>query len=122
MSEKCSTQTTPMIVYAIAPIDFWDGWHLVDGYQGYCDDHPDSGLTKTDVDKFLEQAQRIAKDQLHWEGDIREGPFWCPMPNRQGDYWPVFMVAWKQDNNGATFVASPFEISQFADAEAARAR
>lgn len=114
-------QTTPMIVYSVAPIDFWDGWHRIDGYQGYCDDHPDAGLTKVDVDNFLAQALRIAKDRLGWEGDFREGPFWAPMPNRQGDYWPIFMVAWKQDNNGVTFLASPFAIPQLADAECARA-
>jgi hypothetical protein len=43
-----------------------------------------------------------------WEGDIRHGsgPFVCPLPD--GDCGSEYLIAWKQDNNGSTFIASPF--------------
>ena len=53
---------------------------------------------------------RVARQlgrRIGWEGDFR-GPISCPLPN--GDCGGEYLIAWKQDNNGATFVASPFAL------------
>jgi hypothetical protein len=42
-----------------------------------------------------------------WEGDIVNGPYWIPLPT-EGD--EKFLIAWKQTNNGTSFVASPFSL------------
>jgi hypothetical protein len=55
-------------------------------------------------------ARSIAR-RVHWEGDIRSGsgPFICPIPD--GDSTGEYLIAWKQNNNGTTFIASPFRLS-----------
>jgi hypothetical protein len=52
---------------------------------------------------------------LGWEGDIRGGfgdsdggPWFAPLPISNGDI--AYAVAWKQDNNGETFVASSISL------------
>ena len=61
-------------------------------------------------ERFLadfDEAKELAKS-IEWEGDFRHEPriFWLPAEE-------VFRYAfvWKQDNNGSTFVVSPFELS-----------
>jgi hypothetical protein len=46
---------------------------------------------------------------VHWEGDIREGPFVSMLPF-PGNNWSAPIIAWKQDNNGTTFIASPVSL------------
>jgi hypothetical protein len=54
-----------------------------------------------------EQAKKLAR-QIGWEGDIRTGPYVTVIPNIPGNYCPCdVLIAWNQDNNGATFIASP---------------
>jgi hypothetical protein len=61
---------------------------------------------------FWGKAQKLAQAQ-GWEGDIRGGfgdsdggPWFAPLPiNEPGS--TAFVIAWKQDNDGDTFVASP---------------
>jgi hypothetical protein len=54
-----------------------------------------------------ERAQFIAR-RVGWEGDVREGPWFCPLPAEGSD--ETFLIVWKQDNNGQTFVASPYRL------------
>lgn len=65
---------------------------------GWRDEYP--------TDEFIsawERAQREAKSR-GWEGDFRHDPvvFWIP-----GETGFMFAFAFKQDNNGSTFVISP---------------
>lgn len=78
------------------PLDYWKGWVKV----------TDSENLSQSQANFLEQAKlavasidfpdngRLRK----WEGDMRE----CYFARIQGGQ---FAVAWKQDNNGETFMA-----------------
>lgn len=88
-------------VYSLAPIDFWSGWtkaeHAVDEY-----------FTQSDLDALWAKASDLALD-AGWEGDVRSGPYVAgfPDPDTGG---PAVMIAWKQENNGTTFVASPHPL------------
>ena len=106
-----------MIVYRLDPID--NGWMPWDALiarapkpktspdywdQDWFDLSPDASVVRS----TFARAQHLAK-RLGWEGDIREGPYFAPLP--ENDTHPsAFLLAWKQDNNGATFVASPFNL------------
>jgi hypothetical protein len=102
-----------IVVYRIDPIDFWDGWHPLSELPLTVDLENGVWLPLAEVDQFLARAQALAR-RIGWEGDIRggpgagNGPFWAPLPSDRPGV--LFMVAWKQDNNGETFVASPREL------------
>ncbi|WP_322997914.1 hypothetical protein [Castellaniella sp.] len=104
-------------VYGVGPIDFgWDHLKTVeetarslgegeamDKLQGW------GGTTDPGLDEFLQgwnSAQNAARDH-GWEGDFRHDPvvFWVP-----GESNFQFGFAFKQDNNGTTFVVSPVEL------------
>jgi hypothetical protein len=38
------------------------------------------------------------------------GPWFCPLPPQHDDFECEFLLAWKQDNNGQTFIASPYPL------------
>ena len=103
-----------MYVYAlITPIDFWIGWNKPEDIVSWCEDNdfsPDK-LARRDYFPMLRRAQRIAYDHLGWEGDIRKGsgPFISLIPSKDGCSGEI-IIAWKQDNNGQTFVASPYAL------------
>ncbi|MQX81527.1 hypothetical protein GHK80_36980 [Sinorhizobium medicae] len=59
---------------------------------------------------FFEKAKAIARE-AGLEGDMRSGPFVSALPNDDLGSFSDFIIAWKQDNNGATFVASPHELA-----------
>lgn len=102
--------------YAFSPIDF--GWERLDsvadtaraigGDEAFAkakggDMLMEEGPT---IDEFLrnwESAKQAAYDE-GWEGDCRQGPvvFWVPMSTTF-----EYGFAFKQDNNGVTFVISP---------------
>jgi hypothetical protein len=99
-----------VIIYCLPPIDQWSGWQKPD--QVFTGTDKDDGDTHP-ADEWPElwkEVQRLAKG-LGWEGDVREGPFVTVLPREPGDYWPGYvLVAWKQDNNGTTFLASPIHL------------
>lgn len=108
-----------MYVYHTNPIDFWDGWQrpsevfkVGDHYYAQGPIEP-SYLTPKLWEETWERAKAGAL-KLGWEGDIREGPYiaMCPIPDGGPEYNGdgTFFVAWKQDNNGETFIASPFRL------------
>lgn len=82
------------------PFDFWKGWSKVSDVNKLSDAQRD----------FLEKA-KIAVSSVEfpeggrfrrWDGDMRE----CYFANvNDGD----MVVAWKQDNNGDTFMAFSYE-------------
>lgn len=51
-----------------------------------------------------------AARQIGWEGDIREGPFIAGFPNDPDATWAAYMIAWKQQNNGMSFICAPFPL------------
>jgi hypothetical protein len=82
-------------VYKCYAIDYWDGWQRIH----YRD---------TEATKFLHRAQEIALAHLEWEGDVNDGPYIAPLPCN--DAYCDFMVAWKQKNNGDTFIGCPYAL------------
>jgi hypothetical protein len=112
-----------LFVYAISPIDHWGGWRRLD--EAMLAAPPDAwtrssytwqfGPTFEDLNTRLEIAKKLARKR-GWEGDIREGPYWVPLPiDEPGVY--DFMIAWKQDNNGTCFVVLPFPLPWLAKDE-----
>jgi hypothetical protein len=100
-------------VYCIDPIDFWDGW--LRPHEAFA---PRTGHV-SDVETRRFDAARwtpawdLAQNggrKIRWDGDIREGPYVAPLPGPDSGE-SHFMIAWKQDNNGAAFVASPFRLA-----------
>jgi hypothetical protein len=96
-----------MIVYCITPIDDWRGWLKP---EKLFTDSPrvETLYTKKRWEESWILAQKLALE-IGWEGDIREGcgPFVSVLPQPDVDN---FLIAWKQDNNGTTFVASPYRL------------
>lgn len=94
------------------PIDFWQGWLTIDAVVLEELKDPDRWLRGSSLDslfRFMQAAMDKARTiDCGWEGDIREGPYVIGLPPPEGDYDVFYAVAWKQDNNGDTFVASPF--------------
>ena len=105
-----------MIVYCLIPIDFWQGWHRPSALFRVADDIINDGIhDPDDWKRQWELAQAIATD-MGWEGDIREGPYVTVIPDQPGNYSdPPILIAWKQDNNGTTFIASPFRLPWLED-------
>jgi hypothetical protein len=89
-------------IYTLSPIDDWDGWNEL--HETSPDrDKPDA------LWELLSALQQKARTiRYPWEGDCSQGPFWLPLPADTGNY--LFLFAWKQSNNGTTFVASPVEL------------
>jgi hypothetical protein len=94
-----------MIVYQVVPIDCWDLWKPL--YPALTEMkkelmHGDAGIILNDLCMAFMLARKLG-----WEGDIRSfegGPYIAALP--AGGH----VIAWKQDNNGTTFIASPFEL------------
>lgn len=99
-----------LFVYALSPIDFWPGWMKEADYLASVKNYDDL-VGDSFVDDYtilrreaLDEAKRVG-----WEGDIREGPFVSGLPSDLGEI--RVMMAWKQDNNGTTWIASPVELA-----------
>ncbi|MCS6766060.1 MAG: hypothetical protein MO847_06375 [Candidatus Protistobacter heckmanni] len=65
---------------------------------------------EVDLTTFLasfESAKQAARD-VGWEGDFRGSPrvLWLPM----AEFSFTWGFVWKQDNNGETFVVSPYPL------------
>jgi hypothetical protein len=94
--------------YHISPIDFWfgamTGSQLLKDAWEEC--QQDWGLLSwtcrrlADLQKHAEEAFKL----IHWEGDVREGPYYFGLPGDK-DMDIGYMI--KQDNNGSCFIASP---------------
>lgn len=96
-----------LLVYALPPIDFWEGWTAERTFMASClsDLNVDWGLMRLgEYAKFRRDAMELAK-RAGWEGDIRDGPYVAALPN--GDCESPLMIAWKQSSNGDTFIVSP---------------
>ena len=99
-----------MFIYQTPPQDFWYGMIPLEKIlEEKTDDYE---TQKIDLIKFLMKAARqtaISKG-CDWEGDIRGNDiylFGMPDPDNCRSIWGI---AWKQDNNGTTFICSPVEL------------
>jgi hypothetical protein len=97
-------------VYQIPPIDFWEYWLTEKQFK--------ANITKSiapvnslfSYRRFLNRAKQIAQEKLGWPGDIAAGPFIAALaPTCSGDDGR-YMIAWKESNNGTTYIASPIEL------------
>lgn len=102
------TETYMILVYALGPIDFWNGWNNATDYVAETQKMDDNFNEET-FQPFFEKAKALARE-AGWEGDMRSGPFVSALPNDDPGSLSDFIIAWKQDNNGSTFVASPHEL------------
>lgn len=98
------------VAYEISPIDaFWGFLPTIEMVRAQLKEvnHDLSAeYTSETLKRFNKDwrtAQRLAKS-VGWEGDIRGNPhvFWLP-----GDSEFEYGFAWKQGNNGTTYVVSP---------------
>ena len=102
-----------MYVYCLNPIDYWNGWHLASDI--VCMDMNVDWVcegTRIDPEIFFTKLRvaKVGARKLGWEGDISCGPYISALPvDDPGSPCPI-MIAWKQSNNGTTFVASPYEL------------
>jgi len=98
-----------MFVHVHMPIDFWEGWLTEDQYKNQLNGDDDMARASTiaEYEKLRDEAFELARAK-GWEGDTRQGPFIAGIPT--GDYTTGILVAWKQGNNGITFIASPFKL------------
>lgn len=102
-----------MFAYARAAIDFWPGWLAEEQFL----DQLKAIYTSDDAEKAtgeyeeLKQSAFLLAKKVGWEGDIREGPFVAGLPTDMIANDGKIMIAWKQDNNGDTFVVSPIKLA-----------
>ena len=97
--------------YAIHPIDFWPG--ALTGEQlmritaDGCDGNWEWFAQFSAKVHATKSAAEAAFEKIGWEGDIREGPYYFILPDV---HTTCLGYVVKQDNNGATFVASPHPL------------
>jgi hypothetical protein len=66
------------------------------------------------ADLTLQYARaRTPARQIGWDGDIRDGVWWTPLPAVGHD--AGYVVAWAQGNNGSCFVSSPIPLPWLAE-------
>jgi hypothetical protein len=97
------------------PLDFgWDNLPIFDRYADAC---ANESMHDPGFDAFVFHAKLnierdavldVARDALHWEGDVRGYVHIFVLPGTEGSV--IHGYVWKQDNNGITFVASPVAI------------
>jgi hypothetical protein len=103
---------SPIYLYELDPIDWWMGWLTEEQYQEQFDEAASQyggGWYPNPYPALRERALELAR-KIGWEGDFREGPFVASLPVDDGSCACPVMMAWKQDNNGQTFIASPFPL------------
>ena len=97
-----------MIVYHVPPIDFWNGWQKPsDLFRVSVSDNTFEWHDPAEWASMWAKAQKLAK-KAGWDGDIRDGPYVTVLPMPPGP--PPVVIGWKEDNNGNTFIATPYEL------------
>jgi hypothetical protein len=99
-----------LFVYAISPMDW--GWGTLPTVEEYLkttiEEHRRllGGVAEPigEIENFVDAALTAGREH-GWEGDFRSGnePRVVVLPDEND---PKLALVWKQDNNGATFVAS----------------
>jgi hypothetical protein len=104
-----------MFVYARSAIDYWPGWISEEAFLRELNDEY-SVIDPADYQSLKQKAFELAH-KVGWEGDIREGPFVAGLPPQGPEPLSDIIIAWKQDNNGDTFIASPIRLSWLEDGD-----
>ncbi|MGY4437046.1 hypothetical protein ACVWWO_009523 [Bradyrhizobium sp. F1.13.1] len=94
-----------MFAYALNPIDHWTGWMTEAQFLAQIR----AGYMPVDEAGYF-AAKNRALDLARsagWEGDVRQGPFIAGMPSGDERH---FLIGWKQDNNGTTYIVSPYRL------------
>lgn len=94
-------------VYCVEPIDDFYLWMKP---SNIFNEKGSDGFLKTKDFEHLFDIAKVAAKQIGWEGDIIEGPFVSVLPPESGGGPSLFIVAWKQVNNGTCFIASPYRL------------
>lgn len=98
-----------MYVYETNPIDAWDAFVPLEEILGRAPSVTTYG--RGDLVRQLMFACKAVATLAAWEGDVREGPYVIPIPGGEwGAFEPELAFAWKQGNNGTTFIVSPVEL------------
>jgi hypothetical protein len=115
----------PVHVYKILPTDFWNGWSRArDVVKVDFSPRFDASARAVSATAWEYQwaAAKIGAHRLGWKGDIRGYPgdeenlFVSGLPD--GRYsGGGFMIAWKQESYGTTFIASPTPLPWLLDDE-----
>jgi len=111
-ADATATPTIDIFVYGVEPIDVWLGWNDEEQFRASVDRWcvlESRGPFWALYEAFRDQSMEIARS-LGWQGDIREGPFIAGVPTFEIRNTSLFMVAWKQDDDGLTFIASPVRL------------
>ena len=102
-----------MFVYSIMPIDFgWEHCPTISEFAGQIAKLAVDNLpygSEDDFNNFVKDfttAKQLALEE-GWEGDFRGEAHVFQIPV-EGSF--TYGFAWKQDNNGSTFVISPVEL------------
>lgn len=115
-ANNAKRRVIPMIVYRLAPIDFWVGWnHKNDLFREITTEELAYEFRDIEEWNWLWAVASALARRIGWEGDIREGPYVSMLPNAGCDPECSVLIAWKQDNNGTTFIASPYRLPWLED-------
>lgn len=105
---KWQSKSGRLFVYeADQPIDFWRGWLDISQVVQSIKEDGGGNIDYQELIMLMVDAFDGAS-KIDWEGDIREGPYFSVMPTNE-DFCP-FIVAWKQNNNGQTFLGARVPI------------
>lgn len=94
-------------IYQLAPIDDWGGWMPASEALSASPEYDSSKIPADLYGEALAIAKQAA-EKIGWneEDEIRE-IYVAGIPNGDGNP-ACFQIAWKQMNNGTTFVWSPY--------------
>ncbi len=92
-----------MYLYEMGPIDVWRGWIFV---QDALADPDKYDLQLSDLEERIAEVKKLLREHTHWEGD--GNIFLSSLPYEPG---AKLVFAIQQDNNGATYIASPLPYS-----------
>lgn len=99
-----------LYVYAMSPIDIWTGWRSNADIIGEFHNMGEEAASLEfigDVVRAMEAAKRTGFD-----GELREAIHVAPLPRAEREPYggPRWMFGIKQDNNGTTFIVSPYPL------------
>jgi len=101
--------------FGLFAVDFWDGWYPLDGLDAseFCPD-----AMKFPIKQFWEFVKEFFPGhELGWEGDVRSDSIYIALVNgKMPTRFKDFIIGWKQENNGSTFMACascpPIDLSE----------